>query len=76
VRLYDMLLYLAPSPVTRLHRAIAVRYTAGAGPRWPSWTTWPARSTAITCTTRPAPDCCASWAIPARRTPRTAGPSN
>jgi len=30
VLLYDMLLYLAPSPVTRLHRAIAVRYTAGA----------------------------------------------
>ncbi|MEV4175103.1 sigma-70 family RNA polymerase sigma factor [Nonomuraea sp. NPDC049709] len=29
--LYDMLLYLAPSPVTRLHRAIAVRY--GQGPR-------------------------------------------
>jgi RNA polymerase sigma factor (sigma-70 family) len=30
VVLYDMLLYLAPSPVIRLHRAIAVRYTAGA----------------------------------------------
>jgi RNA polymerase sigma factor (sigma-70 family) len=30
VLLYDMLLYLAPSPVTRLHRAIAVRYTTGA----------------------------------------------
>ena len=30
VLLYDMLLHLAPSPVTRLHRAIAVRYTAGA----------------------------------------------
>jgi RNA polymerase sigma-70 factor (ECF subfamily) len=30
VLLYDMLLYLAPSPVTRLHRAIAVRYVAGA----------------------------------------------
>ncbi|MFB4280764.1 RNA polymerase sigma factor [Nonomuraea sp. MTCD27] len=29
--LYDMLLCLAPSPVTRLHRAIAVRY--GQGPR-------------------------------------------
>jgi RNA polymerase sigma factor (sigma-70 family) len=29
VLLYDMLLHLAPSPVTRLHRAIAVRYTAG-----------------------------------------------
>ncbi|MEU8248383.1 sigma-70 family RNA polymerase sigma factor [Nonomuraea sp. NPDC048916] len=28
--LYDMLLYLAPSPVARLHRAIAVRYTQGA----------------------------------------------
>jgi RNA polymerase sigma factor (sigma-70 family) len=28
--LYDMLLHLAPSPVTRLHRAIAVRYTTGA----------------------------------------------
>lgn len=27
--LYDMLLYLAPSPVTRLHRAIALRYTSG-----------------------------------------------
>jgi RNA polymerase sigma-70 factor (ECF subfamily) len=27
--LYDMLLHLAPSPVTRLHRAIALRYTAG-----------------------------------------------
>jgi len=30
VVLYDMLLHLAPSPVTRLHRAIAVRYTTGA----------------------------------------------
>jgi RNA polymerase sigma-70 factor (ECF subfamily) len=30
VLLYDMLLYLAPSPVTRLHRAIALRYTADA----------------------------------------------
>jgi RNA polymerase sigma-70 factor (ECF subfamily) len=29
VVLYDMLLHLAPSPVTRLNRAIAVRYTAG-----------------------------------------------
>ncbi|RBQ15919.1 RNA polymerase sigma factor [Spongiactinospora rosea] len=27
--LYDMLLHLAPSPVTRLHRAVAVRYTQG-----------------------------------------------
>jgi RNA polymerase sigma factor (sigma-70 family) len=30
VLLYDMLLVLAPSPVTRLHRAIAARYTTGA----------------------------------------------
>jgi RNA polymerase sigma factor (sigma-70 family) len=29
VLLYDMLLHLAPSPVTRLHRAIALRYIAG-----------------------------------------------
>jgi RNA polymerase sigma factor (sigma-70 family) len=29
VLLYDMLVHLAPSPVTRLHRAIALRYTAG-----------------------------------------------
>ncbi|MFJ7073752.1 RNA polymerase sigma factor [Streptomyces sp. NPDC098781] len=29
VLLYDMLLHLAPSPVTRLHRAIALRYTQG-----------------------------------------------
>jgi len=27
--LYEMLLYLAPSPVTRLHRAIALRYVTG-----------------------------------------------
>jgi RNA polymerase sigma factor (sigma-70 family) len=27
--LYDMHLHLAPSPITRLHRAIALRYTAG-----------------------------------------------
>ncbi|WP_308164284.1 RNA polymerase sigma factor [Nonomuraea sediminis] len=27
--LYDMLLHVAPSPVTRLHRAVAVRYTQG-----------------------------------------------
>jgi RNA polymerase sigma-70 factor (ECF subfamily) len=27
--LYDMLLHLAPSPITRLHRAIALRYVAG-----------------------------------------------
>jgi RNA polymerase sigma factor (sigma-70 family) len=31
VLLYDMLLHLAPSPVTRLHRAVALRYTAGPG---------------------------------------------
>jgi predicted RNA polymerase sigma factor len=30
VLLYDMLLHLAPSPVTRLQRAIAVRYATGA----------------------------------------------
>jgi RNA polymerase sigma-70 factor (ECF subfamily) len=30
VLLYDMLLHLEPSPVTRLHRAIAVRYATGA----------------------------------------------
>jgi RNA polymerase sigma factor (sigma-70 family) len=29
VLLYDMLQHLAPSPVTRLHRAIALRYTVG-----------------------------------------------
>jgi RNA polymerase sigma factor (sigma-70 family) len=29
VLLYDMLLHLAPSPVTRLHRAVALRYTLG-----------------------------------------------
>ncbi|MGR6913093.1 DUF6596 domain-containing protein [[Actinomadura] parvosata] len=29
VMLYDMLLHLTPSPVTRLHRAIAVRYAQG-----------------------------------------------
>jgi RNA polymerase sigma-70 factor (ECF subfamily) len=29
VMLYDMLLHLAPSPVTRLHRAIALRYAQG-----------------------------------------------
>ena len=29
VLLYDMLLHLAPSPVARLHRAIAVRYATG-----------------------------------------------
>jgi len=30
--LYDMLLVLAPSAVTRLHRAVALRYTAGGPP--------------------------------------------
>ena len=30
--LYDMLLHLAPSPVTRLHRAIALRYVTGPAP--------------------------------------------
>ena len=29
VLLYDMLVHLAPSPVTRLHRAIALQYTMG-----------------------------------------------
>jgi RNA polymerase sigma-70 factor (ECF subfamily) len=29
VLLYDMLLALAPSPVTRLHRAVALRYSSG-----------------------------------------------
>jgi RNA polymerase sigma-70 factor (ECF subfamily) len=29
VLLYDMLLHLEPSPVTRMHRAIALRFTAG-----------------------------------------------
>jgi RNA polymerase sigma factor (sigma-70 family) len=32
VVLYDMLLHLAPSPVTRLHRAIALRYVSGPRP--------------------------------------------
>jgi predicted RNA polymerase sigma factor len=31
VLLYDMLLRLARSPVTRLHRGIALGYTSGAG---------------------------------------------
>jgi RNA polymerase sigma factor (sigma-70 family) len=31
VLLYDMLLQLAPSPVTRLHRSVALRYTDGPG---------------------------------------------
>jgi RNA polymerase sigma-70 factor (ECF subfamily) len=30
VVLYDMLLHLAPSPISRLHRAIALRYVSGA----------------------------------------------
>ena len=29
VLLYDMMLHLAPSPVTRLHRTIALRYLSG-----------------------------------------------
>jgi RNA polymerase sigma factor (sigma-70 family) len=32
VLLYDMLLHLSPSPVTRLHRAIALRYATGPRP--------------------------------------------
>jgi RNA polymerase sigma-70 factor (ECF subfamily) len=32
VLLYDMLHHLAPSQVVRLHRAVALRYTAGPGP--------------------------------------------
>jgi RNA polymerase sigma factor (sigma-70 family) len=32
VLLYDMLLHLAPSPVTRLHRAVALRYRSGPRP--------------------------------------------
>ncbi|TKK91335.1 sigma-70 family RNA polymerase sigma factor [Herbidospora galbida] len=31
VVLYDMLLHLAPSPITRLHRAIALRYASSPG---------------------------------------------
>jgi predicted RNA polymerase sigma factor len=31
VLLYDMLVHVAPSPLTRLHRSIARRYTAGPG---------------------------------------------
>lgn len=31
VLLYDMLLHIEPSPVTRLHRAIALRYQSGPG---------------------------------------------
>jgi predicted RNA polymerase sigma factor len=37
VLLYDMLLHLAASPVTRLHRTIAVRYVAGAAGRGVTW---------------------------------------
>jgi RNA polymerase sigma factor (sigma-70 family) len=62
VLLYDMLLHLAPSPVTRLHRAIALRYASGA--RW----------TATTSTTPPAPSCCASSATRTRPAPPTASP--
>jgi RNA polymerase sigma-70 factor (ECF subfamily) len=32
VLLYDMLIHLAPSPVTRLHRAVALRYLSGPRP--------------------------------------------
>ncbi|HEX5879394.1 MAG TPA: DUF6596 domain-containing protein [Actinomycetota bacterium] len=50
-----MLLTLAPSPVTRLHRAIALRHASGPGPPWPSWTPSPARWPATTSTTPPGP---------------------
>jgi predicted RNA polymerase sigma factor len=56
VLLYDMLLHLASSPVTRLHRAIAVRYAAGT----PNSMTSPASSAITTCTTPAAPSCCVS----------------
>jgi predicted RNA polymerase sigma factor len=56
VQLYDMLLHLASSPVTRLHRAIAVRYAAGT----PNLMTSPASSAITTCTTPAAPSCCVS----------------
>jgi hypothetical protein len=74
VLLYDMLLHLAPSPVTRLHRAIALRYTAGPQAAMTDWTPSPARWTATTCTTPPAPSCCASSATPTRPAQATGSP--
>lgn len=52
VILYDLLLRHAPSPVTRLHRAIALRYVADPRPRWTCCPLSTVRSIAITCSTR------------------------
>ena len=40
VLLYDMLLHLAPSPVTRLHRAIAAALRLRAAAAMAEWTRW------------------------------------
>ena len=57
VLLYDMLLHLAPSPLTRLHRSIALRYPPGRKPPWPKSTPSQTSSTSTTSTTPPAPSC-------------------
>ena len=58
--LYNMLLHLAPSPITRLHRAIALRYVSGAHrPLWSSSTPSPANSSCITSIMPRAPSSCA-----------------
>ena len=74
--LYDMLLHLAPSPDTRLHRAIAVRYAAGRRAAMAELDDLAASSSITTCVTPAAPNCCVSLAIPARPAPRIAVPSN
>ena len=60
VLLYDMLPHLAFSPVTRLHRAIAVRHAAGTRAAMAELDDPPASSTITTCTTPAAPSCCVS----------------
>jgi RNA polymerase sigma factor (sigma-70 family) len=67
VLLYDMLLYLAPSPVTRLHRAIAVRYSTGAQD---------ALAELPTSTTPVAPSYCVRLADPTRHGPQISAHSS
>jgi hypothetical protein len=71
VLLYDMLLALAPSPVTRLHRAIALRYASGPGAAMAELDTL---AGALGSTTPPAPSCCVSSATPTRPATRTGSP--
>jgi RNA polymerase sigma factor (sigma-70 family) len=76
VLLYDMLLALAPSPVARLHRAIAVRYTLGPRAAMTELDSLAGALDRYHLYHATAPICCANSATQTRPAPPTSSPSS